>query len=80
MSQEERPIPDRLEDQEAQAQHLRRTGNGPTIHNETELLAAVHGSPDMAGYYTGPELAVAEAPVEAPVEVADDTADGGESA
>ncbi|MET9096254.1 hypothetical protein ABZX72_29665 [Streptomyces cyaneofuscatus] len=52
-----RPTPERLGDQEEQAAHLVRTGNGPTVDNEGELLAQVHGAPDMAGFYTGPGLA-----------------------
>lgn len=85
MGDTERPIPERLEDQTEQAQHLTRTGNGPTVTNEAELLAAAHGSPDMAGYYTGPELAddedeVADDASPAGTDAAADTADGGESA
>ncbi|WP_164551747.1 hypothetical protein [Streptomyces sp. WAC 01529] len=85
MGDTERPIPERLEDQHEQAQHLKRTSNGPTVSNEAELLAAVHGNPDMAGYYTGPELAVDEPAESDPVDQDDaaaaaDTADGGDSA
>ncbi|MFM9637592.1 hypothetical protein [Streptomyces turgidiscabies] len=87
MGDTERPIPERLGDQHEQAQHLTRTGNGPTVENEEALLAAVHGSPDMAGFYTGPELAVdqdADEPAEdtaaADQDAAADTAGGGESA
>lgn len=79
-----RPIPERLEDQIDQAQHLTRTGNGPTIENEAELLAAAHGPADMAGFYTGPELAVDDQDEDDVAPTADDapadTADGGESA
>ncbi|MEV6836759.1 hypothetical protein AB0N17_20005 [Streptomyces sp. NPDC051133] len=57
MGDTERPIPERLGDQEEQAAHLVRTGNGPTVEGEAELLAEQYGSPDMAGFYTGPELA-----------------------
>ncbi|MFI1467654.1 hypothetical protein [Streptomyces wuyuanensis] len=85
-----RPIPERLGDQDEQAAHLVRTGNGPTVDDEAELLAQVHGAPDMAGYYTAPEVAVDEA-VDEPAEdvegdlgdqdaAADDTAKGGASA
>lgn len=74
-----RPIPERLGDQTEQAQHLRRTGNGPTVDDEQQLLAAVHGAPDMAGYYSGPELA-AQAPTEDAEDAAPTTADGSESA
>ncbi|MFJ8855229.1 hypothetical protein [Streptomyces sp. NPDC102437] len=77
-----RPIPDRLGDQYEQAQHLTRTGNGPTVDDEQALLATQHGTPDMAGYYTGPELADQD-DAEVPLDVADsaavDTGDGGES-
>jgi hypothetical protein len=56
MGDTDRPIPERLGDQEEQAQHLVRTGNGPTVDDEQELLAQVHGAPDMAGFYSGPEV------------------------
>ncbi|MFI6465658.1 hypothetical protein [Streptomyces sp. NPDC050538] len=81
-----RPIPEELGDQHEQAQHLTRTGNGPTVGNEEELLAAVHGSPDMAGFFTGPEFVDQDAadPAEGAGDTTDqdaaDTADGGESA
>lgn len=82
-----RPIPERLGDQHEQAQHLTRTGNGPTVDNEAALLAEVYGAPDMAGFFSGPELAVdQDAPepaedIEAPgQDAADDIADGGEPA
>jgi hypothetical protein len=82
-----RPIPERLGDQEEQAAHLLRTGNGPTVDNEEELLAEAYGAPDMAGFYSGSEVAV-DAPAEdAASEPADesdapaaDNAEGGESA
>ncbi|MFG2458167.1 hypothetical protein ACGFWE_14000 [Streptomyces sp. NPDC048523] len=86
MGDTERPIPDRLADQHEQAQHLTRTGNGPTVPNEEELLAEAHGPADMAGFYTGPELVDQDAEPAADVdgEAADqdaaDTAGGGESA
>ncbi|MFE9810718.1 hypothetical protein [Streptomyces sp. NPDC005548] len=54
MGDTERPIPERLGDQHEQALHLTRTGNGPTVDNEAELLAQVHGPADMAGFYVGP--------------------------
>ncbi|MFB6875657.1 hypothetical protein [Streptomyces sp. NPDC056323] len=79
----ERPVPDRLGDQAEQAQHLTRTGNGPTVDDEQALLAAQHGTPDMAGYYTGPELADqddAEAPLDVAAPAAVDTEGGSESA
>ncbi|MEV5911054.1 hypothetical protein AB0M00_19400 [Streptomyces chartreusis] len=80
-----RPIPERLGDQEAQAQHLVRTGNGPTVDNESELLAEVHGPADMAGYHTGPELADQDDVDDSEPAAEDDapaaeTAEGGESA
>ncbi|WP_037803054.1 hypothetical protein [Streptomyces sp. NRRL F-5135] len=53
MGDTERPVPDRPEDQTEQAQHLAATGNGPTVTDEEQLLAAQYGPPDMAGYYTG---------------------------
>ncbi|MET9729224.1 hypothetical protein ABZZ79_00735 [Streptomyces sp. NPDC006458] len=92
MGDTERPIPERLGDQEEQAQHLVRTGNGPTVDDEQALLAQVHGAPDMAGFYSGPEAAVDEgADQDAPAEDVegvdqdapadgDDTAKGGASA
>jgi hypothetical protein len=55
MGDTERPIPERDGDQEVQAQHLTRTGNGPTVEGEVELLAEQYGSPDMAGFYSQPE-------------------------
>lgn len=88
---DDRPIPDRLEDQTEQAQHLVRTGNGPTVDDEQRLLAAEHGTPDMAGVYTRPgipaedadqddEQPTADAPVsEQPTAPAEDT-EGGEPA
>ncbi|MFB7594282.1 hypothetical protein [Streptomyces sp. NPDC056160] len=52
-----RPTPERLGDQEEQASHLVRTGNGPTVEHEAELLAEQFGAADMAGFHTGPGLA-----------------------
>ncbi|RPK74446.1 hypothetical protein [Streptomyces sp. ADI95-17] len=79
----ERPVPDQLGDQDEQAQHLIRTGNGPTVDDEQALLAAQHGAPDMAGFYVGPEVgdqvAAAEAPVDSAAPAADGIEDGGES-
>lgn len=89
MGDTERPIPERLGDQDEQAAHLVRTGNGPTVDGEADLLAEAYGSPDMAGYYTGPEVDQddaddAEAEVSEPDSPADapaaDTAEGGASA
>lgn len=56
MGDTERPIPERLGDQAEQAQHLTRTGNGPTVPHEEELLAEQYGAPDMAGHYVGPGI------------------------
>ncbi|MFD9282804.1 hypothetical protein ACFWD7_37020 [Streptomyces mirabilis] len=84
-----RPIPERLGDQHEQAQHLVRTGNGPTVEDESALLAAQYGPADMAGFHSAPEQPVdQDAEPAADVEVvdqddaapADDTAKGGESA
>ncbi|MGW2742384.1 hypothetical protein [Streptomyces sp. NPDC001450] len=84
-----RPIPERLGDQEEQAAHLVRTGNGPTVDDEQRLLAEAFGPADMAGFHTGPELVVEgdEPADEGEVEAADqgaapaaDSAKGGESA
>lgn len=55
MGDTDRPIPERDGDQEEQAAHLTRTGNGPTVDGEAELLAEQYGSPDMAGFYSQPE-------------------------
>nr|WSS66723.1 hypothetical protein OG284_36875 [Streptomyces sp. NBC_01177] len=66
MSDIARPVPDRTGDQEAQAQHLQPTGNGPTVNDEQALLAAEFGDPDAAGFYARPDQ--------------DDTAEGGEQA
>ncbi|MEV3855041.1 hypothetical protein AB0J38_12030 [Streptomyces sp. NPDC050095] len=48
-----RPIPERLGDQDVQAQHLVRTSNGPTVDDEVVLLAEQYGAADMAGFHTG---------------------------
>ena len=89
MGDTERPIPERLGDQEEQARHLVRTGNGPTVEGEAELLAEQYGPADMSGFYTGPEVAVdqdgePEATADEPADAGDapaaDTAKGGESA
>ncbi|MFD5838233.1 hypothetical protein ACFWHV_32490 [Streptomyces collinus] len=72
MGDTERPIPERLEDQEEQARHLTRTGNGPTVDAEAELLAERYGAPDMSGVYSGPELVHQDGDA-AP---SDDTAEG----
>jgi hypothetical protein len=68
-----RPVEGRP-DQEEQAQLITRTGNGPTVEGEAELLAAEYGPADMAGVYQGlgeqpvadqdDEPAVDEAPAE----------------
>lgn len=73
MSETERPIPERLGDQEEQERHLTQTGNGPTVENEEALLAEVFGQADTAGFFTGPELAVenAEADQDAPADATD---------
>ncbi|MFD5663462.1 hypothetical protein ACFWIK_00935 [Streptomyces anthocyanicus] len=86
MGDSERPVPERLGDQEEQATHLVRTGNGPTVDNEAELLAEQYGPADMAGYHTGPETAVDDQddepePADEPAAeddapAADDTEDG----
>jgi hypothetical protein len=79
MGDTERPIPERLGDQHEQAQHLTRTGNGPTVSNEAELLAQVHGPADMAGFYVGPGLVdglTADEPVDQDDAAADEPADG----
>ncbi|MGW2708084.1 hypothetical protein ACWC4J_03675 [Streptomyces sp. NPDC001356] len=57
MGDTDRPIPERLGDQDEQAAHLVRTGNGPTVDNEADLLAEQYGAPDMAGHYVGPGIA-----------------------
>lgn len=40
-----------------QAQLLTETGNGPTLANEEELLAAKFGPPNQAGVYGAPTTA-----------------------
>jgi hypothetical protein len=86
MGDTERPTLDRLGDQEEQAQHLVRTGNGPTVDDEAELLAEQYGPADMAGFYSGAAVADedVEAPVDEPADEGDapaaDAAEGGESA
>ncbi|MGW1587331.1 hypothetical protein [Streptomyces sp. NPDC002386] len=93
MGDTERPIPERLGDQEEQATHLVRTGNGPTVDGEGKLLAEQFGPADMAGFHVGPGFAdgltahageaaadgdqVDEQPADAAP--AADTAEGGES-
>ncbi|MEV8349071.1 hypothetical protein ACFVTT_15560 [Streptomyces niveus] len=72
MSDRARPVPDRTGDQEAQAQHLQPTGNGPTVDDEQALLAAEHGEPDAAGFFTRPDTDESADQ--------DDTAEGGEQA
>ena len=85
MGDTERPIPERDGGQEEQAAHLTRTGNGPTVDNEVELLAAEYGPADMSGYHSLPapaEDVVDDAPADqddaAPA--ADGTAEGSEQA
>jgi hypothetical protein len=51
----ERPIPERDGDQDEQAAHLVRTGNGPTVDDEQQLLDERYGPADMSGFYTRPE-------------------------
>lgn len=91
MGDTERPVPERLGDQEEQAAHLVRTGNGPTVEDEQELLAEQYGPADMAGYHTGSDAAVDdqdgegepadELAVEDDAPAADDTTeDGGATA
>ncbi|MCT9144569.1 hypothetical protein [Streptomyces violarus] len=93
MGDTERPIPERDGDQEEQAAQLVRTGNGPTVKGEAELLAEQYGPADMAGFYSQPEPVDqdGEQPAEGDVDsepadqgaaapAADDTAQGGESA
>jgi hypothetical protein len=73
MGDSERPVEGRP-DQDEQAALIRRTGNGPTVPNEVELLEAEYGPADMAGVYQGRgeqpavgetrEPAVDEAPAE----------------
>ncbi|MFF9088662.1 hypothetical protein ACF1BE_19960 [Streptomyces sp. NPDC014991] len=57
MGDTERPIPERLGDQDEQAAHLGRTGNEPTVDDEQRLLAEVYGAADMAGFHVGPGFA-----------------------
>ncbi|MFF2189231.1 hypothetical protein [Streptomyces sp. NPDC058155] len=52
MGNTERPVEGRP-DQDEQAALIRRTGNGPTVDNEQQLLEARFGAPDMAGTYHG---------------------------
>ncbi|GGQ81377.1 hypothetical protein [Streptomyces flaveolus] len=83
MGDTERPIPERLGDQEEQAAHLTRTGNGPTVDDEQQLLAEVHGAPDMAGNYSRPEPVADQDDEPDPADeqpATDDTAKGGEGA
>ncbi|GGX01841.1 hypothetical protein [Streptomyces chryseus] len=52
MSKTARPV-EGEPDQEQQAQLIRPTGNGPTVDDEQQLLAARFGDPDMSGVYRG---------------------------
>jgi hypothetical protein len=51
---EPRPIEEDIT-QQRQAELLTSTGNGPTVDNETELLAAEFGPADTRGVYGAPE-------------------------
>ncbi|MFD9212101.1 hypothetical protein ACFVY9_03075 [Streptomyces sp. NPDC059544] len=77
MGDTERPTLERDGDQEAQAQQLVRTGNGPTVDGESELLAEQYGPADMAGYHSAPEPADQNEPVEGDL---DEPADQGDAA
>ncbi|WP_329032270.1 hypothetical protein OIE71_04815 [Streptomyces sp. NBC_01725] len=59
MGDTERPVEGRP-DQDEQAALIRRTGNGPTVSDEQQLLAARFGPADMAGTFHG-----SDAPAEA---------------
>ncbi|MGW0015755.1 hypothetical protein ACWDVX_39170 [Streptomyces tendae] len=83
MGDTERPVPEWLGDQEEQAAHLVRTGNGPTVEDEQQLLAEQYGPADMAGYHSGSDAAVDDQddegePADEPA--ADTTEDGGAKA
>jgi hypothetical protein len=52
MGDTERPVEGRP-DQIEQARLITRTGNGPTVDDEQQLLADRFGTPDMAGAYQG---------------------------
>jgi hypothetical protein len=86
MGDTDRPVPERDGDQEEQAAHLTRTGNGPTVDDEQQLLAEQYGHPDMAGVYSGPEIVAASSDGEpadqgdAAEPTAADSSEGGESA
>jgi len=46
--------------QEEQAKNIRRTGNGPTVDNEEDLLREEFGGPDANGVYGAAEQRGAE--------------------
>lgn len=68
-----RPVEGRP-DQDEQALLITRTGNGPTVENEVELLEAEYGPADMSGVFPGSGEPVVEGELdheddaEAPVE------------
>ncbi|MCX4705639.1 hypothetical protein [Streptomyces sp. NBC_01373] len=75
-----RPVEGRP-DQDEQARLITRTGNGPTVDDEVELLAAEYGPADMAGVFSGsgePAADVDQDEAEVPVDEA--PAEGGKDA
>lgn len=84
-----RPV-DGRPDQYEQAQLIRRTGNGPTVDGEEELLRERFGTPDMAGVYRGTDAPAADTTTEnedqaddaaaAPAEASGTTENGGTKA
>jgi hypothetical protein len=75
-----RPVEGRP-DQVEQAHLITRTGNGPTVEDEVELLAAEYGPADMAGVFSRPSAPPADADQdEAEVPVDEAPAEGGKDA
>ncbi|MEV8394842.1 MULTISPECIES: hypothetical protein [unclassified Streptomyces] len=79
MSQTERPVEGRP-DQEEQARLIVRTGNGPTVDNETELLREQYGAPDMAGVFRATDPSADQDDEPAASEASESGTEGGESA
>lgn len=75
----ERPVEGR-HDQVEQSHLIRRTGNGPTVDNEVELLAAEYGPADMAGVFSRSSEPPADDQDEADQPVDEAPAEGGKDA
>ncbi|WP_327725716.1 hypothetical protein [Streptomyces europaeiscabiei] len=75
-----RPVEGRP-DQDEQARLITRTGNGPTVDDEVELLEAEYGPADMAGVFSRSSAPAADGDQdEAEVPVDEAPAEGGKDA